>query len=485
LAKGDFATEQKMIAKALEDVDAKRLRRYLKYLTDQPPIAAQDRDDRLTDWIMSNWLEAGIDKVELATYDFYLSWPNQTNPNAVQLLDAEGKVRFTSRYKEDELRKGDDSPSFVHAFNGYAPAGDVTADVVYVHYARVQDLEQLESDLGISLKGKICMARYGKIYRGNKVRNCQDRGAVGVILFSDPADVAVQGTTPDKVYPNTFFLPGSGVQRGSTYIGDGDPLSPLWPSVEDAYRLKPEEVDGLPRIPSQPMGYDDAKKILAKLGGDEVPEAWRGGIEGVKYRLGGSMVERGWKARVVTHNYFGTKKSSNVVGYIKGAVEPDRYVFLSNHRDAWGYGSVDPSSGTAQLMEVARTLGKMRTNGWRPRRTIVLASWAAEEYGLEGSYEWVEEKVAKLTSRAVGLVNTDICVSGPIVKPQASPVLDDVVIDGLRAADDPTEEDYLPARSPRTAEKRSYYDFWMDWWNQGKEDGGKWMTHSGRNDASY
>ena len=162
-----------------------------------------------------------------------------------------------------------------------------------------------------------------------------------------------------------------------------------------------------------------------------------------------------FQVRLSTHNYRGTVKSSNVLGYIRGAVEPDRYVFVSNHRDAWGYGSVDPSSGTAQLMEVARSFGALLKKGWRPRRTIVLASWAAEESGLEGSYEWVYHHVSKLMQRTVGLVNTDICVSGPIVKPQASPVLKDVVLNGLKMADDPT-----------TDKGRKYYDFWEEWVNQ-------------------
>ncbi len=208
------------------------------------------------------------------------------------------------------------------------------------------------------------------------------------------------------------------------------------------------------------------------MGGRESPSKWRGKLEGIEYNIGPELKPEfaGWKVRLNTNNYFGTKKSSNIIGYIRGAVEPDRYVFLSNHRDAWGYGSVDPSSGTAQLMEVARSLGKLRRKtGWRPRRTIVFASWAAEEYGLEGSYEWVSDKITKVMSRTVGLVNTDICVSGPIAFPQSSPVLRDVVIDGLKHASVPVAKDYLPEgeRLPRFADA-SYYDFWKRWWNQGK-----------------
>ncbi len=475
LVNDGFHAEQETIQRVLDEVDTTRLRSYLKFLTDRPHIAAQERDVELTNWIRDEWNKEGLDRVDLATYTFYLSWPNQTNPNKVQLLDAEGNVKFTSRFKEKEVREGDDSPDFVHAFNGYAPAGVVNAPLVYAHYARVEDLRRLEGELGVNITGKICMARYGKIFRGNKVRNCQDRGAIGIVLFSDPADVAVYGTDADDVYPNTIFLPGSGVQRGSTYIGEGDPLSPGWPSVDNAYRIQAKDVDGLPKIPSQPIGYDDATHLLMKMGGNEVPPDWKGKVPGVTYRLGEDMSD-GYTVRLEVNNFAGDRKSSNVIGYIKGSVEPDRYVILSNHRDAWGYGSADPSSGTAQLMEVVRSLGKLKRGGWRPRRTLVFCSFASEEYGLEGSYEWVYDKINKISGRAVALINTDTCTSGPIAYPQASPILQDVVLEALKHASDPTaengdkptERDYFPSEKP--SHGRSYYDFWLEWWNKDKSE---------------
>ena len=151
--------------------------------------------------------------------------------------------------------------------------------------------------------------------------------------------------------------------------------------------MEPEDQTFLPKIPAQPIGYNDAKVILENMDGAPVPDEWKGGIENITYNLGGGSMKNGFKIRLSTHNYFGNKKSSNVIGYIKGAVEPDRYVMLSNHRDAWGYGAVDPSSGTSQLMEVARTFGQMMKKGWRPRRTIVLLSFATEEYGIEGIFK--------------------------------------------------------------------------------------------------
>ncbi len=290
------------------------------------------------------------------------------------------------------------------------------------------------------------------------MKNCQDRGGIGAILYSDPSDVAIYGTGADQVYPNSIFLPGTGMQRGSIATGFGDPLSPRYPSVENAYRYEPENVDVLPKIPSQPIGYDDASEILSKLGGQEVPTAWKGGIENVTYSLGNAENPDypGWKLQLKTNNMFDTKKDANIIGYIKGAVEPDRYVILGNHRDAWGYGAADPSSGTATLMEIAQVLGNLAKSGWRPRRTIVFGSWAAEEYGLIGSYEWVEDKRHKLMERAVSVINVDTCSTGPISKSTAAPSLKSLLIEAHRHAYDLESEGNTD---------KSYYDYWLDWHN--------------------
>ena len=400
----------------------------------------------LTDWIRKQWEEFGLDSVSLSKYDFLFSYPNQTNPNKIYLYDAQNNIKFTSKHKEKVLRKDDEDENFVHAFNGYSPAGDVRGELVYVNYGRVEDIQKLE-ELGISLKGKIAISRYGKIFRGNRLKHCQDAGAIGVIMFSDPADVTFGGISPDKVYPNSSFLPDSGMQRGHARLTKGDPLSPTWPSVKGAYRQTVEETEGLPTIPSQPIGYGDAAELLSVMGGEDVPEDWKGKIPGVQYRLGPGFGEKnkGWSVRLVVNNYLEDKEDSNILGVIRGAVEPDRYVLLCNHRDAWGYGAVDPSTGTSTLMEVARVLGSLARTGWRPRRSIVFASWGAEEYGLMGSTEWVYEKIHKIMHRAVAVINVDICTSGDILSPSASPVLKDVFIEAIKSvpsSQDPSETYY-------------------------------------------
>eukprot|EP00092_Neocalanus_flemingeri_P089241 GFUD01112903.1.p1 GENE.GFUD01112903.1~~GFUD01112903.1.p1 ORF type:complete len:755 (-),score=192.43 GFUD01112903.1:119-2383(-) len=449
----DRFDDKQFVSDVLDKVDGQSLRQFLKTLTEEPHIAASKRDSFLTKWIKEKWMEFGFDSVSLSPYQFLLSYPIPDQPNKIYLYDSSGSVQFTSKHKEDVLRPEDEHENFIHAFNAFAPAGDVTGELVYVNYGRIEDINKLEN-LGVDLKGKIAISRYGKIFRGNRLKNCEDAGAIGVIMFSDPSDVASNGTDPANVYPNTFFLPPSGVQRGSTFLGDGDPLSPSWTSVKGAYRQELNETEGLPKIPSQPIGYGDAEKLLAVMGGADVPEDWKGAIPGISYKLGPGFNEDhlGWKVRLVVNNIMEDKEDNNVIGVIKGEVEPDRFVLLSNHRDAWGYGAVDPSSGTCSLMETARILGSLVKAGWRPRRTIVLASWAAEESGLMGSNEWVYDKIHKLMNRAVAVINVDICVAGDILGPSASPLLKTVFVEAIKNV-------------PSTKDKsKTYYQFLKEYY---------------------
>ncbi|XP_022242586.1 N-acetylated-alpha-linked acidic dipeptidase 2-like [Limulus polyphemus] len=260
---------------------------------------------------------------------------------------------------------------------------------VYVNYGRIEDFEELEK-LGINVSGKICIARYGKLYRGNKVENAQIRGAVGVVLFSDPSEVARNGTEPQNVFPNSWWVPGTAIQRGNIKLVKGDPVTPNYPSVDGAFRYKPEEVN-IPRIPCQPIGYNDAWNILKLMDGQAVPDNWKG-LLNITYRYGPGFKpeNRARKLRLVVNNEYTSKVIYNVIGVIRGMVEPDRYVLVGNHRDAWSHGAVDPSSGTSQLLELTRVMGGLLMDGWRPRRTLVFGSWGAEEFGLIGSTEWVE-----------------------------------------------------------------------------------------------
>ncbi|RXG64918.1 N-acetylated-alpha-linked acidic dipeptidase 2 [Armadillidium vulgare] len=407
-----------MINEMINRFDRDNIRETLRYLSEKPHIAASPRDNELAEFIRTKFEEAGFDSSELIPYNIYLSKPNPENPNK-------------SHFKEVPIHEEDDDPDFIHAFNAYTPAGTVTTEpgvgVVYVNYGRIEDFERLE-ELGINITGHIVIVRYGKIFRGNKVSLAEKFGAKGIIIFSDPADVAADGTAPENVYDHTWWLPGTGMQRGSTFFG-GDPLTLGWPATEHAYRVSEDEVE-FPKIPCQPIGYSDAFQILKRLGGPVAPEDWQGGYPNFTYNLGPSFNSQNGSVSLTlsTHNSGKIEKSYNVIGIIKGCIEPDRYVLIGNHRDAWGYGAMDPSSGTAQILETARVFGTFLKEGWRPRRTIIFCSWGAEEFSLIGSTEWVEENIEKLQSRAVGYINTDTCTSGPELYIESSPLMQDLFL---------------------------------------------------------
>ncbi|MBN3300977.1 FOLH1 carboxypeptidase, partial [Amia calva] len=269
----------------------------------------------------------------------------------------------------------------------------------------------LTRNLSMSLNGTIALARYGRIFRGDKVKIASDYGCVGVILYSDPADYTVDGG--GRVYPEDWWLPGSGVQRGTLLMVEGDPLTPFYPSIDSAYYQDQARDQALSAIPVTPIGYDDAIKYLRIMGGPEVASAWRGKLN-VTYRLGPGFAEphKNSKIKLYVQTYNERRMTKNVIGYIRGQYEPDRYVVLGSHRDAWVFGAVDPSSASAALMELSRAFGKLLEDGWRPRRSIVLCSWGAEEYGLIGSTEWIEELIQIIGTRAVAYLNVDIAVEG-------------------------------------------------------------------------
>jgi hypothetical protein len=240
---------------------------------------------------------------------------------------------------------------------------------------------------------------------------------------------------------------------------DGDPLTPSWPSMEHAYRLdEADRAEFLPQIPVQPIGYTDAEQILKRMGGAAAPAAWQGGIN-ITYRIGGSWVEglEGGKLTVEVNNKMEEKVSSNVIGILYGAVEPDRYVMIGNHRDAWGFGALDPSSGTAPIMEVVRVLGEKKKSGWRPRRTMIFLNWGAEEYKLLGSREFVEQYQIQLLERGVAYLNTDICMTGPILAPRGSPTIGHLIVEATKDVTSPVNDE------------ESYYDFWKDWSDAGED----------------
>jgi N-acetylated-alpha-linked acidic dipeptidase len=299
------------------------------------------------------------------------------------------------------------NPKITPLFNGFSPSGDVTGPVVYANYGLPDDYEDLKK-AGVDVKGKIVIVRYGNSFRGVKAKVAEDHGAIGCIIYSDPAD---DGYMQGDVYPKGPWRPVASGQRGSVqYLFDypGDPLTPGRPAIQGVPRLKPEEATDLTRIPVQPVAYDVARTILEPLKGPVRPRGFQGGLP-FPYHLGGT---NDVKLRLKTDMDYKQRTIWDVVATIDGNEEKDRWVILGNHRDAWVFGAVDPNSGSSAMLEVGRGFGQLLKAGWKPRRTIILCSWDAEEYGLIGSTEWAEELAPELKEKAVAYLNLDAAVSG-------------------------------------------------------------------------
>ncbi|XP_052275937.1 N-acetylated-alpha-linked acidic dipeptidase 2-like isoform X2 [Dreissena polymorpha] len=440
-----------IIEELMNSIDSENIRNNLKILTEKPHLAGDNNTD-LGRMLQTRWLQDGLDHVTMTPYHVLLSYPNMSDLNYVELLDGNTTV-YKSNLTEPILTPEEDKPGVVPPFNAYSAPGDIHGDLVYVNYARLEDFELLKS-MNISVEGKIVFARYGKNYRGDKVHMAEQRKAIGVILFSDPADIT-NGDTSD-VYPHDWWLPPSGAQRGTLLIGDGDPLSADYPAISSAYRAKVDQLYWLPSIPCHPIGYGIAVKLMEQLNGTVVPPEWRGKMN-VTYRFGDGFVKPGWRA----HIYVTTRNKNatiyNTVGIIRGEFEPDRYVILGNHRDAWVFGALDPSSGTAIMMEIVRVLGAMVKSGkWRPRRSIMFCSWGAEEYGLIGSTEWVEHYVKTLGFRAVAYLNVDIAVEGNFsFWAEGTPMLVNAVTMATKKVPNPNSTEVAAGR-------KSVYDTWFN-----------------------
>ncbi len=379
-------------------------REHLRRLTAEPHVAGTKEGYETALYVRDEIRKYGL-AAELKEYDVLLPYP--LRPTVVELL-APRRQRLA--LKEDVLTE---DPSSAHAriiplFNGYSASGDVTGQIVYVNYGLPGDYEAL-SKLGVSVKGKIALARYGNSFRGVKAKVAEDQGALGLLIYSDPAD---DGYVQGDVYPKGPWRPASSAQRGSVqYIFQypGDPLTPGQPSIPGVKRLPIGEATNLTRIPVQPLSYGDARKLLEPLRGPVRPKGFQGGLP-FAYHVGGTDDVR---VRLNTAMDYQIRKIWNVIARIEGQVENDRWVILGNHRDAWTFGAVDPSSGSTAMLEVARGFGQLLKQGWKPRRTILLCSWDGEEYGLLGSTEWAEENAVELKTKAVAYLNMDSAVSGP------------------------------------------------------------------------
>ncbi|KAK8404098.1 hypothetical protein O3P69_000271 [Scylla paramamosain] len=434
------------------------------YLTTQGHMAGTKHDLDQAEHLRKAWLQQGLDQVFLQPYNVQLSKPQADKPNKVYLLDEEGNVKFTSSILEEALRGEDYDDTIPPAFLAFSPSATVVSvtrrlisqeEVVFVNYGFYEDFETLQR-AGVDVSGRIVIAKFGKIFRGDKVLNAERFNASGVILYTDPADYHPDWRKGGEAYPSTFWLPESGIQRGSVLWRDGDPTTPYYPSIDGSHHID-EAHENLPRIPAHTISYTDARKLLVNLGGAEVPEAWRGGLD-ITYRMGPQMLRPGWKVKLEVNNEKKVAPIFNVVGVVRGSEEPDRYVIVGNHRDSWTYGSCDPSSGTAVMMEIVRAYGKLLARGWRPRRSIVFGSWGAGEFGFFGATEMVEEYLKTFENRAVAYLNVDIAVIQTYnLVVSATPMLHRIIKEAAKRRERPAAPDAIDYNLGSTSEHAPFY----------------------------
>lgn len=414
----DFSSEAKAEEKFLAVPDAKLAGQELKILTAEPHMAATPEDLKTAEYVATKFRANGFD-TEIVPYRVLL---NQPKAERIEAWDESGHLLMSGPTREHvEGDPAADDPRVVMPFNGSSGSGDVTGEVVYANYGRQEDFDEL-ANRHIDLHGKIVICRYGSNFRGVKVYLAEQRGAAGVLIYSDPQD---DGYAKGDPWPAGPWRPETGVQRGAVqylFKYPGDPETPGVAStldLPDAARIAHPDGPGgsEPHIISIPISYHDASPILRALQGPGAPQSWQGALP-FHYHLGPGGV----RVHLVSQQDYERRTIWNVIGKIKGAQEPDSWVIVGNHRDAWVYGAVDPSSGTAAMLEAAHGIGALLRQGWRPKRTIVFCSWDAEEEGLIGSTEWVEQQ-SRTLDHAVAYFNVDVAVSGPDFTASAVPSL--------------------------------------------------------------
>jgi N-acetylated-alpha-linked acidic dipeptidase len=445
----DFTQQAAWDRKFLAVPDRALASQHLKALTAAPHWASSPEDYATALYVAARFKEAGLE-TQIVPFSVLLDKPESLS---IEAFDAAGTKILAGPTREhvdasanpdvdrSQIDSSQTDPRILPGFNSSSSSGDVTAPVVYVNYGRLADFKRL-ADLGIAIKGKIALVRYGGDFRGVKVYIAQRYGAAGVLIYSDPSDGGFKEGTP---YPEGPWRPDSAVQRGSVQfmpIYPGDPTTPgvaSTPGLPAAERIPLDKLQyDLPGIPVIPLSSADAAPILRALQGQPAPRDWQGSLP-FAYHLGASPAAASSNApsntspsNPVTVHLHLTQDARlrtiwDVIGRIPGVAEPNQWVVAGNHRDAWVYGAADPGSGTAAMLEAVHGLGALLHQGWKPHRTIVVASWDAEEEGLIGSTEWVEQHLTRQPSPSaahiVAYLNVDVAVSGPVFNAAAVPSL--------------------------------------------------------------
>jgi N-acetylated-alpha-linked acidic dipeptidase len=411
--------------------DPARCEAHHRELTRAPHTAGTEASRRVAEYVAARFREYGLE-TEVPSYDVLLSYPRKVEVEMV----APRAVTLGRREEPIPEDPSSADPGASGPWHAYAKSGEVEADAVYVNHGRPQDYDAL-ARMGIDVRGKVAVARYFNGYRGGKSLEAERRGVAALVIYSDPAE---DGYVQGDVYPRGPWGNDSHVQRGANvydFIVPGDPLTPGWASVPGARRIAESESRILPKIPTLPLSFRDARLILEALEGPVRPtREWQGGGP-FAYHVGPGPA----RVRLRLDISRETRTIHDVIGRVRGA-DPDpavaaQLVLLSNHHDAWTFGGVDPSSGTATTLELARSLGELARRGVRPRRTIVFGVWDAEEYTLTGSTEWGEEHRDELARQAVACLNVDASTSGDQLSASAVPTLRSLLYEVARSLPDP------------------------------------------------
>jgi len=398
------AVEEQLEQRFDADLSPADLRAWMEQLSSAPNHVGSAHDKANAEFILQKFREWGWDA---AIEEFSVLYPTPREES----LELTAPTHFAAKLHEPPVKEDETSQKTQDAlppYNVYGADGDVSAELVYVNQGMPDDYKELERQ-GLSVKGRIVIARYGGGWRGLKPKLAYEHGAVGCLIYSDPRD---DGYGSGDAYPRGGYRPRDGVQRGSVQdmtLYSGDPLTPGVGATPGAKRLALKDARTVLKIPVLPISYGDAEPLLAALGGRVAPAAWRGGLP-LTYHLGPGPAMVHLKVLSDWHQ----KTLYDVIAKIRGAEEPDRWIIRGNHHDAWVFGAADPFSGHVALMAEAKAIGKLVKDGWRPRRTLVYASWDGEEPGLLGSTEWVETHAAELRAKAVLYINSDMNSRGTL-----------------------------------------------------------------------
>lgn len=378
-------------------LNAQNLDTWMKYLTSHPHHVGSPQDKANADYIAALFKQWGY-QTEVATY--YVLFPTPK----LRKLELLGAHPYTAKL-EEPIIAGDDytkqKDEQLPSYNAFSADGDVTAEIVFVNRGIPADYEELKK-LGIDVRGKIVLAKYGGSWRGIKPKVAAEHGAIGCLIYSDPAD---DGYAQGEVYPDGPMRPAGGVQRGSVMdmpVSPGDPLTPNIGATKDAKRLDRKDAPTIMKIPVLPISYEDALPLLQALKGPLVPAPWRGGLP-VTYHTGPSID----KVHLQLQFNWDIKPVNNIIAKLVGSKFPDQWVMRGNHHDGWVNGAEDPVSGLVAELEEARAIGELVKGGYKPARTILFCAWDGEEPALLGSTEWAEDHQKEISEKVVAYINSD------------------------------------------------------------------------------